>query len=187
MHRQLDQVLAYHCGPALAGLKPANLVSLSGEEFPDLEEQVKLYDGLFQSKGVSFRILCRCGRNSLLLIYRRDLLERQLRDPLAEKLLLRDGYPAGACLEVMLDRLSHRLGCGRDFPHEIGLFLGYPPEDVEGFQRHRGRNCKLCGYWKVYSDVDRAQAMFRLYDRCRDSLCARVSRGMSLTEVFQTA
>ena len=34
MERTLDQILAYHCAPALAGLKPANLVALSREEFP---------------------------------------------------------------------------------------------------------------------------------------------------------
>lgn len=187
MQRDLDLTLAYHCGPALAGLKAANLVSLSREEFPDLEERVEDYGRWFAPKGVRFRLLCRCGKNALLLVYRPDLLERQLRQRQAAELLRRDGYPAGAELSVLLDRLSRRLGQGTEFPHEIGLFLGYPPEDVEGFQRHRGRHCKLCGYWKVYSDVDRARNMFRQYDRCRESLCARVARGMSLTQVFRAA
>ena len=48
MYRELDQVLAYHCGPALAGVKAANLVSLSLEEFPELRETAAKYNRLFQ-------------------------------------------------------------------------------------------------------------------------------------------
>ena len=102
-------------------------------------------------------------------------------------LLEKDGYRTGEDLEAMLDRLGLRLRTEGDFPHEIGLFLGYPPEDVAGFQRHRGRNCKLCGYWKVYSDVDRAKALFRRYDQCRERLCARLAAGQSLRQILQAA
>lgn len=30
-----------------------------------------------------------------------------------------------------------------DFPHEMGLLLGYPVEDVKGFMKHKGEN-SLC-------------------------------------------
>lgn len=187
MQRDLDLILAYHCAPALLGRKPANLVALTRSEFPDLELRVESYAQLFAPRGVAFRLLCRCERNFLLLVYRPALLERQLREPLAERLLRQDGYEPGEGLEPLLDRLGQRLRESGDFPHEIGLFLGYPPEDVEGFQLHRGQNCKLCGYWKVYSNVDRARALFQVYDRCRERLCARLAGGHSLREVFQAA
>ena len=50
---------------------------------------------------------------------------------------------------------------GDDFPHEVGLFLGYPPGDVEGFRLNHGRNFKLCGLWKVYCDMEQATARFQ--------------------------
>ncbi len=187
MERTLDQILAYHCAPVLTGLKPANLVALSQAEFPDLEGQLEGYCRLFARCGVAFRTMCGCGQNRLLLLYRPTKLERALREPLAAVLLERDGYGPGDGLETMLDRLGHRLRTQAEFPHEIGLFLGYPPVDVAGFQRHRGRDCKLCGYWKVYSDVDRAKALFRRYDRCRDRLCAQLAEGRSLAQVLQAA
>ena len=187
MERTLDQILAYHCAPALAGLKPSNLVSLSREEFPDMEERLEEYRQLFAPRGVAFHTMCGCGRNVLLLVYRPAELERALRTPLSAALLKKDGYDAGEDLAAMLDRLSQRLRVEGDFPHEIGLFLGYPPEDVAGFQRHRGRNCKLCGHWKVYSDVERAKTLFRRYDQCREHLCARLAMGMTLGQVFQAA
>ena len=61
-------------------------------------------------------------------------------------------------------------GC---FPHEIGLFLGYPPEDVDGFIKHRAGGCKFCGFWKVYGDVDSAKAKFERYRSCTESYYKR--------------
>ncbi len=101
-------------------------------------------------------------------------------------LLLREGYPAQGGLEAMLETLGRRLNQG-DFPHEVGLFLGYPPEDVEGFRLHRGRDYKLAGCWKVYSDVERARQCFRRYGLCRAALCRRLREGKALAQVFRVA
>ena len=69
----------------------------------------------------------------------------------------------------------------------MGLFLGYPPEDVEGFRLHRGRDYKLSGCWKVYSDVERARQCFRRYELCRAALCRRLREGKALAQVFRVA
>lgn len=187
MERELDLILAYHCAPALLGRKPANLITLNRTEFPDLERRIEQYARMFSSRGISFRLLCRCEHHSLLLVYCADLLEQQLCSFLASRMLQRDGYDLSGGIEGLLDQLGRRLEGSQEFPHEIGLFLGYPPEDVEGFQIHRGQNCKFCGYWKVYSDVERAKTLFRLYDQCRERLCGRMADGVSLKEIFQVA
>ena len=98
-------------------------------------------------------------------------------------MLTREGYPVDGGLEAMLSALRRRLE-GADFPHEIGLFLGYPPVDVEGFRRNGGRNCKLCGPWKVYGPVEEARQRFRTFHRCRAALCRRVASGMTLAQLF---
>ena len=85
MYRELDQVLVYHCGPALAGVKAANLVSLSLEEFPELRETAAKYNRLFQGKGVSFRLLCGCGKRALLLVYREEQLYDRCREVLCRR------------------------------------------------------------------------------------------------------
>ena len=90
-------------------------------------------------------------------------------------------------LEAMLDHLASRMAGSGGFPHEVGLFLGYPAEDVEGFRLHRGRDYKLCGCWKVYSDVERAQRCFRQYGCCRRALCRRLEAGCRLVQLFRTA
>ena len=183
MERTLDQILAYHCAPALAGLKPSNLVSLSREEFPDLEERLEEYRRLFAPRGVAFRTMCGCGRNVLLLVYRPAELERTLRAPLSAALLEKDGYDAGEDLAAMLDRLGRRLRAEGDFPHEIGLFLGYPLADVVGFMENGGENCKYTGCWKVYSNVAEARQRFAQFKRCQSIYAVQFQRGKTLSQL----
>ena len=90
-------------------------------------------------------------------------------------------------LEAMLDHLASRMAGSGGFPHEVGLFLGYPAEDVEGFRRHGGQGYKYSGLWKVYSDVERAQRCFRQYGCCRRALCRRLEAGCRLVQLFRTA
>ena len=82
----------------------------------------------------------------------------------------------------LLQRLEERLAgtkqCG--FPHEIGLFLGYPPRDVEAFIANRGQHCLLCGTWKVYHDPDGARRCFDRYRRCTRIYCDRLQAGFSV-------
>ena len=100
-----------------------------------------------------------------------------------QEMLDRAGYPVSQGTEAMLAHLRRRLQ-GGEFPHEIGLFLGYPPGDVEGFLRDGGRHCKLCGPWKVYDNVEETARRFAAFHRCRDALTQRVDRGIPLASVF---
>lgn len=188
MQQELEQLLAFHCGPTLAGIKAGSLVSCCHRRFPALEAQAEHYNFCFRSTGIHFEILHTSDRASLLFIYRPALLRQQLSLPLARTLLDRTGYPPEGDLDALIAHLRQRL-CAQDgsFPHEIGLFLGYPAEDVEGFQLHQGAACKLCGQWKVYSDVERAKTLFHRYSSCRDALCRRISQGCTITQLFRRA
>ncbi|MBQ7128480.1 MAG: DUF3793 family protein, partial [Clostridia bacterium] len=52
------------------------------------------------------------------------------------------------------------------FPHEVGLFLGYPPEDVKGFIENNAKCSKCVGCWKVYGDEEKAKKCFENYKKC---------------------
>ena len=115
------------------------------------------------------------------------MLAEQLADRRAFALLRQAGYPVLANrplnLVALLSHLKKRLSQSEGFPHEIGLFLGYPLEDVIGFCRHKGEGCKLCGYWKVYGDVESARKSFALFDRCRELLFSHLLSGAPLQEL----
>ena len=185
IQQDLDRTLAYHGAPALAGIKPADLIAwgspaVCGSPF------FQAYCRQLGRRGIRLRGLWQGCPRCLLLVYRPERLERHLADPAVQALLLREGYPVQGGLEAMLNALSLRLS-GCRFPHEVGLFLGYPVEDVEGFRLHQGRNCKLSGCWKVYSDVERARQCFRRYGLCRAALCRRLREGKALAQVFRVA
>lgn len=76
-------------------------------------------------------------------------------------------------LNSILTHLRERFQCAygrrKEFPHEIGVFLGYPMEDVIGFIENNDKNCLCTGYWKVYSNPERAKNLFRYYDEARES------------------
>ena len=180
-----EKAQVYHCSPTLCGLKPANLLSLSKDEYPHLPQLATAYARLLEDKGIRLTILCSCGCRWLLLVYHQSMLSAQLKQPAVVRLLAQAGYPVEApfSLEQLLRCLSRRLRQSEGFPHEIGVFLGYPLEDVIGFCRHKGEGCKLCGYWKVYGDVDHAKRCFAAFDRCRDALYARLLSGSPLEQL----
>ncbi|MCC8123188.1 MAG: DUF3793 family protein [Oscillospiraceae bacterium] len=180
----LEKELALHCAPALAGIKAGNLLALYHARVPNLSARLEAYRAEFAGHGISFCILHNCGKRILLLVYRKELLERHLAQPGARRILARAGYPQAGTLEALLAHLKRRLAQEQAFPHEIGLFLEYPPADVVGFQHFHGQNCKLCGYWKVYANPEQAQARFARYDRCRNALCRKLEQGMTLTQLF---
>ena len=120
------------------------------------------------------------------MVFRPALLRSRLNTAGAKALLQRFGYPETDCLGVLLRQLKGRFTPGGDFPHEIGLFLDYPPEDVEAFISGSSE-CKLCGYWKVYGDVDGARERFACYDACRLCLCRMLAAGNTISQLLQTA
>ncbi|MBQ8009993.1 MAG: DUF3793 family protein [Oscillospiraceae bacterium] len=183
-YRNFGQKLARHAAPTLLGIKCANLVSLSKSEF-DVDVHSKGFNSRAAVRGLQSRILCECKNRILLLVYREKLLSARLADPQAREMLTACGYPADGDLEVCLAVLSERIRKNGDFPHEIGIFLGYPLEDVVGFIENHGENFKLCGCWKVYGCPENARRTFANYEKCRNFLCGKLNEGTDLYQALK--
>lgn len=177
MYDTLEQILARHCGPVLMGRKPAALVALPHA----LRGEITAIGAL--AAGLCATPISRRPRNDLFLIYRPALLSAALEDPCARCLLARHGYPVEKGLSHMVLHLKRRVARSEEFPHEVGLFLGYPPEDVAGFIDNKGINYKLCGLWKVYGDESRARALFAEYRECKNYLTDYVEAGGHLYDL----
>ena len=78
-------------------------------------------------------------------------------------------------------------GAGERFPHEIGLFLGYPPHDVEGFIRYGGQNFRQCGFWKVYDNEKAVMHLFHCYAACIRKIYDSLQEGASLQSMICSA
>jgi hypothetical protein len=160
MSGEIKRVIIDHCSPVLLGCKPAALFTLRSAN------ACTVLSGLLRPR-LKLSVLRKTENGLLVLVFEKERLEKTVRDRDVLAVLTGMGYPQEASLFVLLDYLRTQCTCG-DFPHEVGLFLGYPAEDVLGFVRHGGRNYKLCGYWKVYGDVEHAKQCFRQYDSCRE-------------------
>ena len=183
----MERQLAAYCSPALAGIKQGSLVAFDRAQDPDLPRRLEVYRKAFAPRGLRFEIVCACKGRWLLLVYHRDALARYLSAPRVQRVLTRFGYRADAPLEALLVELRRRIAQSDGFPHEIGLFLGYPVEDVVGFVRNQGRGCKLSGYWKVYGDAEAASRLFDRLSRVCRAVTQRVEQGESLLHVFAAA
>lgn len=181
--RRFDCVMAYHCAPVMAGLKPANLVAIRREDWQGIEHGLVRSARALGERQIFFKRLAGCEKRVLLLVYRRDLLTAHLALPQSRCILERCGYPVSMSLSERLARLTQRIGQADAFPHEVGLFLGYPPKDVEGFIQNNGKNYSLCGNWKVYGDPQEAKQLFSAFEDARCHYCARVFRGEEIHNI----
>ena len=182
----LEKFLAYYCSPAMAGIKPSNLVTCFKDKLPNAKESIALLNKKLNKRDIYIDILCECPARLLLIVYRKGQLLKQLHDPAISDFLKTYGYDPNGSLKDYFRVLKARLQEDQ-FPHEIGAFLGYPLEDIHGFIRTKGREYLCVGDWKVYGDVEHAQRLFCQYKTCRNTILSRVKNGQSLAEIFRAA
>ena len=161
--------LVEHCSPTLSGMKTANLFmfnmkNVSGQR---LEAAVTAWNKKLNPKGVTLKIFCKCEKRALIYVYRETKLKAIFQNPGIREFLAGHGYREFG-LEYCLARLQKRVQENPSFPHEIGLFLDYPLEDVEGFIKYGGKNAKYSGFWQVYGDEKEAVKLFSKYQKCRE-------------------
>ena len=177
----LERALIAYASPTLARLKAGSLfaVPCGGEA---LSAEMARLGGMLQLRGLRLIPLRTEPGRTLLYLYRERALGETLRCPEVRALLAGCGYRAFAP-EAALSTLRDRLAASEGFPHEIGVFLGYPVADVIGFIRNGGRNCLCAGCWKAYANEAEARRTFARLDKCRAVYARRYAEGCPLTRL----
>lgn len=173
-----EELIVRHCSPTLAGIKTGSMFVCTFDSRQEMLAAVREMNLRFSQKGLRAVPLESRNNRTLVYVYRPGQLRRDLCDSSAEELLETRGYRPDTP-ESCVAHLRKRLSLSEDFPHEIGLFLGYPPEDVRGFIENRS-DFKLSGPWKVYGDEDRAQKLFARYKKCTAVYSAQHAKGRSI-------
>ena len=176
-----DEMVIRCCAPTLAAIKTGSLFNCPFENQREMTESLRSLNRCLLRKGVTALPLQYRNGRALIYLCRLGMLEADLRDPQAEAILQENGYPDGAPFQ-RINHLIHRLRESTAFPHEIGLFLGYPPVDVRGFME--GKACKCTGLWKVFeSDEAEAQRYFARCRHCTSAYLQRSREGWSLSRL----
>lgn len=173
-----EELIVQQCSPTLAGLKTGSLFTCPFRTEAELRADIAALNRRLAPKGVNVRIL-RVRKRALLYLYRPSSLRRDFATAEVAMLLRQYGYSVDdtdACLAQLCTRLAGASG----FPHEIGLFLGYPAEDVRGFIENRTVGCKCVGTWRVYGDEDEARRRFAQYEKCTRIYQEKFSAGRSI-------
>jgi hypothetical protein len=174
-----EKMLIEHCSPTLAGIKTGSLFSCKAENINDVKKTIRALNRLLAKKGLRILPLRYRKGRVLVYVYRPAYLTRDLGDTMAREILNERGYSCKNT-EACVAHLKRILADAEDFPHEIGLFLGYPPEDVRGFIENKAEGFKFVGYWKVYGDETKAKHLFEKYKKCTDVYSRHFAGGKPL-------
>ena len=113
----------------------------------------------------------------LLLCYNSGHLERHLAHAGIRTLLHRSGYAADASNEALLAELCRRIQINDSFPHEIGLFIGYPARDVAAFMGLIKLPFACQCLWKVYGNPAQSLDLAEKYRSCRQKMGTILATG----------
>lgn len=159
-----EEILVKNCAPTLAGLKTGSLFSCTFLK-NDIKESIRKVNAHCVKKNIRVTVLKVRGNKALIYMYRPDRLKKDLMDKRAVRLLSERNYPV-ECIERCIVKLKENINNNESFPHEIGLFLGYPSIDVEGFIKNKAQDAKTVGIWKVYGDVQESKRRFDIFSKC---------------------
>lgn len=161
-----DKYMLFLLAPVVSGLKPSSTITLkkNSKEYNIWND----YKDIFLNKTKLKHTLLREDNNAIiLLIYSEKRLDDYINKEEVKKFLYKLDYNFEGSLENILSNLVERYNkfhC----PHELGLFLGIPLQDVIDFMECTTKKCLLCGYWKVFNDFDGALQIFNDYNKSKE-------------------
>lgn len=185
MLRQMDLKdtelqLALQCAPLISGLKLSNLLIIR----PDQLKEVK---HILRGTKICCQILLITEEKATVLLYDQERLNVYLSEARAAELLRKMGYQSQDLSEILsIFRLRYQnyMEEKRAFPHEMGVLLGYPIEDVEGFIKNNGQDFLCTGYWKVYGNLQAKEKLFQRFEHVKETMIQLISCGMSVVDII---
>ena len=154
----MEELIVRHCSPTMAGLKTGNLFNCQTEDPEELVAGIRQMNRKFVPRGIRLIPVKYREGKAMMYMYRPAKLEADLADQTAREILSARNYPVSdmdRCVAHLIRCLNHQ----ETFPHEIGLFLGYPPEDVEKakykFARFKKCTRVYCEAFQKYHSFDR--------------------------------
>lgn len=177
---EMNTQMALQCAPVIMDIKISNLLIV------DIEDKERVMD-TFRGTAFSLYILYMSDSKVVFLIYDREKLLGYLRKRENQRLLRIMGYHECDPVSILMELSKRYQGYMqkiREFPHELGILLGYPIEDVMGFIVNHGQNPLFTGYWKVYDNPGEKQLLFEQYRKAKELVIRLVAQGVSIKQLL---
>jgi hypothetical protein len=179
----LASYLAMEAAEVLEGVKPGNLVSLSSRPQACGRSMLDLWrrhgQELLAGCGLAAEELAAQAGSILLYIYRPEELQRLLARTSVRVILEKAGYDGPVGPGELFAGLREKM-TGGQFPHEIGIILGYPLKDVVAFMGWVTLPFACQGPWKIYGDPRPSLELALRFRECRCRMAGRLASGSPL-------
>jgi len=180
---EFERYLVEQCAPTLAGIKAGSLFYYAAKENENIDDLICGWNAKLLGKGVRIFFARRSTGGGLVYVFRPSALDKLLSKKDVRAFLEGRGFSGCRNPEAYVEQLRQRL-CGEPgFPHEIGIFLGYPLHDVQGFIQNGGKNFDFCGLWKVYDKQRFAKRLFKRYKKCKSLYRTMFEKGRGVLEL----
>ncbi len=169
-------IISYHSAPTLDGIKPASLITFKNGKRDLLTIWNKNKELIYSFLKLKCYELNSTSKSALVLFYNEELLKDTINNRENSKFLSGLGYSTydlSACLNILRDKTRG------NFPHEIGIFLGYPLHDVYEFMYNKNKTCLYVGYWKVFSNLKNSLNTFEKYRVSQNKIVNYLSDGVN--------
>ena len=186
--KYIRHILANSCMPTLTLTKPSSLIGFQKKECISDEIFLECLQKELLHFPVEFHILFENKKSYFVFIYHAGLLSRCLHENCDHPLVKELGYTGEPQkikkdIHILKQRYQNYLLGNESFPHELGIFLGYPISDVEQYILNGGENYLACGYWKVYSNLEGALTTFRLFKKLKEEGLRLIMNDRNLWEI----
>lgn len=176
-----NQIIVQSSSPTFCNIKPGNIFFVRNETFD--KEKFEAWKESFYKRGLMVFSAQISETSKAILVLNVCWARKILADVFVQAYLSEKGYHTGSVFYFVKELFSRMLE-KEGFPHEVGVILGYPVEDVIEFENHKGHDCKYCGCWKCYSDVEKAKDC-----HCRFTECSRLCKqwydeGYSINQII---
>ena len=151
-------------GAVILGSKPAEIINVPGSK-EDKKIKLSKIEAFFSNcSRITYRIITTHDGGKRVLFINEKSMEKVLVNKRCINFLKFVGYPADYELNDYMDELVFRLQ-SEEFPHEIGVFLGYPLKDVLGFMGYGKNELVEVRNWRIYGDKEISYEVYNNFMR----------------------
>ena len=151
-------------GAVILGSKPAEIINVPGSK-EDKKIKLSQIEAFFSNcSRITYRVITTHDGGKRVLFINEKSMEKVLVNKRCINFLKFVGYSSDYELNDYMDELVFRLQ-SEEFPHEIGVFLGYPLKDVLGFMGYGKNELVEVKNWRIYGDKEISYEVYNNFMR----------------------
>ena len=151
-------------GAVILGSKPAEIINVPGNREEKEVKLAKIESFFSNCSKITYRIITTHDGGKRVLFINEKSMEKVLSNKRCVNFLKFVGYSSEYKLNDYMNELVLRLQ-SEEFPHEIGVFLGYPLKDVLGFMGYGKNELVEIRNWRIYGDKEISYEVYNSFMR----------------------